>query len=325
LTTAFQKRRANFAFLGIALSLALCSPSAFAQQNVGGSRDLQPIDLTPPRLPVKDNEFSTMQNMRINALYKLPAKMFFNANVENSLRLETNAFQTRHNQRADMVYRVLPNTTLGYSFDQKTRVSANYFYFHDLYADHGSSLSRNVHSISLRGDRDFYLNPTTVLTTSIQNRELFITKNPALNDILPSVALSHRVGDNTVLYGSVLGQIRMRDFLGGRFQEGDQFYSLGSVYSNNKWIASADATLIDNFGKGKLRFGPDSNHIIVLTMEGGRRLSQTIPVVAFVRAQPIFNIGAANAGFAGFNMRLFGGLRFEVSKPSLFPRDLKSK
>jgi hypothetical protein len=324
LTTGFQNRIAIGALLGASLSLSLCSLPSFAQRS-GGGTDLQPIDLTPLRLPERDNEFSTMQNMRINALYKLPAKMFINAYVENSLRLETNAFQTRHNQQADMVYRVLPDITMGYSFTPKTRVAANYFYFHDLYADHGASLSRNIHSVGLRADHDFQISPNTIITTGVMDRNLFISRYPIVNDILPSVSVSRRVSDNAFLYSSVLGQIRMRDFLGGRFQEGDQFYSMGAVYRDNKWIASADATLIDNFGKGNLRLGPDSNHIIVLTMEGGRRLSQTVPLVAFVRAQPIFNIGSSQQGYAGFNMRLFGGLRMEVSKPALFPRDLKSK
>lgn len=266
-----------------------------------------------------------MQGLRTTVLYKLPAKMFVNASVENSLRLETNAFQTRHNQRADMIYRVLPDVTVGYAFNPTTRVAANYFMFHDLYADYGSQLSRTVHSVGLRADKDFRISPRTVFTTSIMNRELFITRQPSLNDILPSVALSHRVGERGAVYGSVLGQIRFRDFLGGRFQEGDQFYSIGSIYRGNKWIGALDATWIDNFGNGNLRFGPNSNHLMVLTAEGGRRLSQTIPIIAFVRAQPIFNIGASNQGFAGFNFRLFGGIRVEVSKPALFPMQLQSK
>jgi hypothetical protein len=311
--------------LGSALAATLCAVPAFAQGRAGGATDLQPIDLTPLRLPTKDQEFSTMQNLRTTVLYKLPAKMFLNASVENSLRLETNAFQTRHNQRADMIYRVLPDATVGYAFTPTTRVAANYFMFHDLYADYGSQLSRTVHSVGLRGDKDWRINPRTVVTTSLMGRELFISRQPDLFDILPSVALSRRVGDRAVMYGSVLGQIRFRDFLGGRFQEGDQFYSLGSVYRGQKWVGSADATWIDNFGNGNLRFGPNSNHLMVLTLEGGRRLSQTIPVIAFVRAQPIFNIGAANQGFAGFNMRLFGGIRVEVSKPALFPMQLQSK
>lgn len=286
--------------------------------------DVQPIDLTPVRLPEKDNEFSTMQTFRTNALYKLPAKVFFNASVENSLRLETNVFQTQHNNQADMVYRVLPDVTLGYAFNKTTRVAANYFMFHDLYADHGSSLSRTVHSVGMRADKDFYINPRTIFTASVMNRNLFISRIPTVNDTLPSVSITRRVGENAAVYGSVLGQIRMRDFLGGRFQEGDQFYSMGAVYRDTKWVASADATLIDNFGVGRLRFGPNSNHLIVLTMEGGRRLSQKIPITAFVRAQPIFNIGQEKrAGFAGFNFRLFGGLRMEVSKPALFPEKLK--
>lgn len=294
-------------------------------QRAGGATDLQPIDLTPVRLPERDNEFSTMQNLRINALYKLPARMYINGVVENSLRLETNAFQTTSHNQADMVYRVLPDMTVGYAFTPRTRVAANYFYFHDLYADHGASLSRNVHSVGMRADHDFQINPRTIITTSVMDRNLFISRYPVVNDILPSVSVTRRVGENAIVYSSVLGQIRFRDFIGGRFQEGDQFYSLGTVYRDNKWIGSADFTLIDNFGNGNLRLGPDSNHIIVLTMEGGRRVSQTIPLVAFIRAQPIFNIGSTQQGFSGFNMRLFGGLRLEVSKPALFPRDLKSK
>lgn len=312
------------ALLGAALCSILCSSPAAAQRS-GGATDLQPIDLTPVRLPVRDNEFSTMQNLRINALYKLPARMYINGVVENSLRLETNAFQTTSHNQADMVYRVLPDITVGYAFTPRTRVAANYFYFHDLYADHGASLSRNVHSVGMRADHDFQINPRTIITTSVMDRNLFISRYPVVNDILPSVSVSRRVGENAIVYSSVLGQIRFRDFIGGRFQEGDQFYSLGTVYRDNKWLGSADFTLIDNFGDGNLRLGPNSNHIIVLTMEGGRRVSQTIPLVAFIRAQPIFNIGSSQQGFSGFNMRLFGGLRLEVSKPALFPRDLKSK
>jgi hypothetical protein len=310
------------------------APVMLAQSVPAG---LQPIDTTPFQLPDRPSAFTTFQMARIHWLRKLPAKMFFNVNVENTLRLETNAFQTRNHQRADMVYRVLPDVNLGYAFTRKSRVSAEYFMYRDTYTEHPQTLDRTVQSVSLRGDHDFCLTPNTTLTTTLMGRELFISRAKDLSDILPMVSIVRRVGTYGAVYASVLGQIRWQEIVGGKFQEGDQFYSIGSIYRRPMWNLSADCTLIDNFGKGSRRGGsisnagftglvpgPNSNHQIVLTLEAGRRLSQSIPLTAFVRAQPIFNIGQdKRQGFAGVNFRLFGGLRLEISKPAIFPVKLR--
>ena len=286
-------------------------------------REPQPFDLTPVKLPERGAAFAPMQNFKTSALYHLPARMYLNATVENTLRLETNVLQTHKRYHSDMIYRVLPNVTMGYAFTKTTRVAANYFMFRDQYMANNHLLSRTIHSVGFRADHDFLLTPRTTLTTSLMARELFITRAEELNDIIPSVTVVHRVGNAGIVYGSVLGQLRWTDVL-GKFQEGDQFYSVGGVYRTPKWTFIADTTLVDNFGNRNLRGGAQSNHVIVTTLEAGRKISSRLPLTAFVRAEPIFNIGNnKRVGFSGVNFRIFGGIRAEISKPAIFPVRLR--
>lgn len=280
--------------------------------------------MTPVRLPERGGSFGSMQNFKTGALYYLPSKMFFNATIENSLRLETNVLQTTKRNHSDMVYRVLPNVTLGYALNRSTRVSSNYFFFRDQYMDNSNLLSRNIHSVGMRIDKDLLVTPKGSITAGFFARELFITNFQALQDLIPSVTAVKRVGSNGAIYGSVLGQLRWRKVF-ANFQEGDMFYSFGGVYRTPKWTFLADTTVIDNFGKPALRGGVANNHVIVMTLEAGRKVSSKLPLTAFVRAEPIFNIGQEKrTGFAGVNFRIFGGLRTEFSKPAIFPVKLGS-
>lgn len=289
-----------------------------------GTSTTQAVDLAPIRLPSRNRAFGNFEDFHTSVLYKMPSRMFLNASVENSLRLETNVFQTLHNNKADMVYRVLPNVTIGYAPTKTTRISANYFFFRDQYTHYNKLLSRNIHSVGFRADKDFQLGQKTTVTTSFGARELFLTNSVPLNDLLPSVSIVRRVRDRQIIYGSVLGQIRFQNVL-KEFQEGDQFYTIGSIYRTPRWTFIADTTYITNFGRRALRGGPN-NSVFVLTMEGGYKVHPRLPLVAFLRAEPIFNIGANQAtGFAGFNFRLFGGLRMEVAKPAIFPVKLRDR
>jgi hypothetical protein len=286
--------------------------------------DIQQFDLTPVKLPERGSAFGNMQNFRTGALYYLPARMFFNATVENSLRLETNVFQTEHNNKPDMIYRVLPNITLGYATSRTSRVATNFFMFRDQYMEHSNQLSRNIYSIGFRGDKDWILSPRTTMTTSFMARELIISRFDELSDLMPSVTVVRRVGQTGAVYASALGQIRWRDVF-ARFQEGDTFYSIGAVRRTPNWTLVFDTTLIDNFGNKNLRGGVETNHTIVMSMEAARKLSQRLPLAAFIRAEPIFNIvQASRQGYAGVNFRLFGGIRAEISKPAIFPVSLRS-
>lgn len=283
----------------------------------------QQMDLTPVRLQERGSAFSPLQNLQTGILYYLPAKMFFDASVENSMRLETNVYQRRKNVRTDGVYRVFPNVTLGYAPTRTTRISANYFMFRDEYFD-TSHLSRNIQSVGIRGDKDWLLTPRTTLTTSLFARELFITHSHNLLDLQPTATLFHRVGRTGGIYASSLLQLRWEDFL-KQYQETDPFYSIGSMYRTPNWTFVWDNTLVDSFGKPKLRGGVASNHQLVMTLEAARKISPRLPLVAFLRAQPIFNMGQEKrTGYAGFDFRLFAGIRAEVAKPAIFPVKLHS-
>lgn len=284
----------------------------------------QPTDLAPVQLPDRTSVQGQMEHFKTSLLYKLPSRMFLAASCENSIRLETNVLQTLSNHRTDLIYRVLPNATVGYALTKTTRISHNYFYFRDQYAHNNRLLSRNIHSIGFRVDQDIPINPRTTATVSFFTRQLLLSRTQPLSDLLPSVSIVRRVGDRTVVYASVLGQIRFRNTL-GRFQEGDQFYSLGGIYRLPRWTFLADHTLINNFGNRQLRGGPD-NSLFVLTYEAAYKVHPALPLQAFIRAEPIFNMGANQAtGFAGFNFRLFGGLRFELAKPPIFPVKIKRR
>ncbi|MBS2007917.1 MAG: hypothetical protein JST01_12805 [Cyanobacteria bacterium SZAS TMP-1] len=297
-----------------------------AQANAASnaSRDIVPIDLTPVRLPDRNTSFNGFDAFRTRTLTRLPGRVFFNFSLENSLRFEVNTFQTNRHYLSDMVYRVLPNITVGYALTPKTRIEANYFFLRDQYDKRNKQLSRNFQSVGGAINHDFHLTEKTTLTTGFMSRVLFINTShqPGIvfNDLLPSFLLTRRV-NNGVIYANVTGQIRFRDIC-AKFQEGDQFYTLGGAWRKNKWLYSADSTLVTNFGNSNLRQGPNNQNII-MTFEAGR---QILPwMTAFARAQPIFNIGANHSpGYAGFNFRIFGGLRADVGKPPIFPIKLKS-
>lgn len=292
-------------------------------QAVAQSTTTQPTDLAPVKLPERTTgPLGNFEEFKTSALYKLPSRMFLSATVENSIRLETNVFQTLKNNRADFIYRILPNVTIGYALTKRTRVAGNYFFFRDQYTINSNALSRNIHSLGGRIDHDIPINPRTSATVSFFARQLLLSRTQPLSDLLPSASIVRRVGERGAIYASILGQIRFRNTL-GKYQEFDQFYSLGGVYRTPKLTLLADHTFITNFGNRQLRGGPD-NALWVLTYEAAYKIHPVIPVAAFVRAEPIFNIGANQAtGFAGFNCRIFGGLRFEVAKPPIFPVKIK--
>ncbi len=282
-----------------------------------------PIELTPVRLPERRSAGEAIDAIKTGFLYKLPARMFFNATVENSLRLETNVYQTAHHQRADMVYRILPNVTLGYNLTRRTSVAANYFFLRDQYTRNAHILSRNIQSAGIRLDHDIPINQRTNARVGLFWRELFVTHFHWFNDMIPTASISRVVGYRGWVYATVMGQLRWIDWY-KTFQEGDQFYSIGGVYRRGGWTFLHDTTLVTNFGKRQLRLGPN-NQQFILTFEAAHPIVRHVPVVAFVRAQPIFNIGANEAlGFAGYNFRIFGGLRAELNKPAIFPIKLRT-
>lgn len=296
---------------------------------VGNTGDTRDFDLTPVSLPRRNPTFNRMEGFQGSFVHALPPKLFFSAFVDNSLRLETNVYQTKNHYRQDMIYRVLPNTVLGWALTRKTRVSANYFFLRDQYTKYANPLDRNFHSVGGQIDHDFYTSNKWQVTGSFFARALFTTpdefSSQFFNDLLPSVSVLRYAGMNTRIYGTVMGQIRFREVL-SRFQEGDQFYSIGAIHNKNRWQFLGDFTLNNNFGNSNLRQG-HNNQVIILTEEVAYRLPKMpLPIEPYIRCQQIFNMGAnSSPGYAGINTRVFGGIRAWVAKPVIYPVKLAEK
>lgn len=297
---------------------------------VGGTGgDTRDFDLSPVSLPRRNPSFNRMEGFQGSLLHTLPPKMFFSVFVDNSLRLETNVFQTKNNARSDMIYRVLPNTVLGYALTRSTRISANYFFLRDQYTKYANPLDRNFHSVGFQIDQDLYNKNRTLVTLGFFGRALFTTPDEFsaqfFNDLIPSLTVTRQVGYSTKLYAAILGQIRFREMM-SHFQEGDQFYSFGAVHNKGRWTFLGDFTLNNNFGNSTLRQG-ENNQVIILTEEIAYRLPKIkLPIEPYVRAQQIFNMGAQNSpGYAGVNTRVFGGIRAWIAKPVIYPVRLAEK
>lgn len=305
----------------ISLRIAQSTP----QDSLG---DTQPIDLTPVSLPRRAPSFDRFDRFQAGALYKLPAKMFFSLVVDNSVRLETNVFQTNSANSSDFVYRVLPNLTLGYALNKRTRIACNYFLLRDQYTEFNRPLSRNFQSVGFRIDHDVPLRGRANLSFGFFGRALFTNldylNDTFFNDLIPSVTLTKPIGRRTIAYASCLGQIRFKRML-NRYQEFDQFYSGGLVHRRGTWTFLLDNTLVSNFGRPIFR-GGGNNQVFILTQEAARRIHHKIPLQVYLRGQEIFNVGAPlSPGFAGYNYRIFAGVRLTVAKPPIFPIKLKSR
>ncbi len=139
--------------------------------------------------------------------------------------------------------------------------------FRDQYASRDTQLSRNIYSVGLRADHDFTINDKTTMTAGLFCRELFFNlqnaSTPPLSDIIPSAVVVRRVGQHGAVYGSVMGQVRFQKMI-DRFQEFDQFYSVGYVLRKSPWLFTTDCTFLTNFGNSNLR-GGNNNQVFVLT------------------------------------------------------------
>lgn len=309
------------------INLAQSVPTDVTNEN-------QQVDLVPTNIPRRTPAFNNFSGAHMNLLYRLPSKLFFSSVIENSLRLETNVFQTSPKESSDMIYRVFPNTTIGYEIAKNTQIYSNYFFLRDQYTDFSPLLNRNFHSIGFGINRNVPLpkNRGTVIL-GLQGRGLFATldKFPGsfFNDYLPSVTYQKGFANGQVIFASVFGQLRFRE-MAARFQEGDIFYTFGHIYRRGGWAFLNNFTLASNFGSQKIRQGPDTQ-IIILEHELSRQVSRRFPwLQTFIRAQEIFNMGAGNVpftpgaldnavypGFSGVNCRVFAGIRTTFFKPVL--------
>ena len=307
-----------------------------------------PTDVLP--LPTIQNRMTFGENFQLRLLQRLPARFYFNSSTEASFRYETNPFQfpkkrdfnrqlpppqiqaqlsPADQQRIrnvlklvnseDIVFRILPNVTAGFTLAPHTRVFANYFMIRD-------SLFKNIrlntviHSIAYGIQQDIPLSSRANLQAEMQFRELYQTHQQAVFDFLPGLTLSYVVTPRTVAFANVLLQMRGRRYFQSPNKELDPFYTIGMLHQRGGWSFSASSTFVQNFRDPFHRPTiPVNNYAMISDFEIARRLFRQLPgLQAFVRAEPIWNMQAHNRpGLSGMDFRLFWGLRLAVAKPAL--------
>lgn len=248
-------------------------------------------------------------------LQKLPQKMWLNATVETSQRLETNVFFTSSHAQPDYVFRVQPNITLGYKILPRTSLYTNWFLIKDVFADHGRLSYPTFQSVSGGVQHDIPIKARTNLQLNYQIRELWQNAGLHQADMIPGATLTHAFSPKLIGFTNLQLQMRSRNIFQGATREIDPFYTLGLLYRWKSWTFVATDTFVSNY-----RFidaiPPQGNLAMIADFEASRPITKKIPsLVAFVRAEPIWNWDSRRTpGLSGFDFRFFSGLRFSVSK-----------
>lgn len=308
-----------------------------------------PTDALPSVVELRQR--TVFENLQTKMLQKLPAKLYATGTIETSFRYETNPFQFPTKRKLlrtsfppppifrqltalqqaqfynvlglvnndDVVFRALPNITVGWALTPSTRVGGNYFCIRDQLS-HNTQLNTIVQSLGGFVQHDFRLSSKANLLVDLQARELLTLHQLPQFDFLPTATLSYVVTPTWVTYASGILQLRGRKPFRAPTREIDPFYTIGSVYQRRGWVFLASGTFFQSFRepfRQNAVINKDS-YSIILDFEISRRVLPSIPgLQAFVRAEPIYNFHSnGTPGLAGMDMRMFFGLRMSaVKKP----------
>ena len=313
------------------------------------SSTIIPTDTLP--LPTVQNRLSFAENLQLRILQKLPSRLYFNSTVEVSGRYETNPFQFPKKEALirqlpppnqfrllnafqqaqiydiiglasndDLVFRVLPNVTVGWTLTPHTRLYGNYFMIRDQLA-RNVRLNTVIHSIGMGLQQDIPITSRGNIQAEIQWRELYQLHQASVFDYLPGLTASYVLTPRTVLFANALLQLRGKRPFQAPTKEIDPFYTWGALYQRNGWSFSASTTFVQNFRHPFRRNAtiPVNNYSFISDFEISRRVIKQLPgLQAFVRAEPIWNFHSGNRpGLSGMDFRFFWGLRMAMAKPAL--------
>ncbi|HEY9793024.1 MAG TPA: hypothetical protein V6D22_21660 [Candidatus Obscuribacterales bacterium] len=325
------------------------SPGAIISGPRTTGATILPTDVLPKSL--LENPLTFAEDLQLRILKKLPSAFYFNASVESSFRLETNPFQDpvkrvllqklvapgefpllsapqqqqilstlRKTDSFDNVFRVLPSITGGFTLTPRTRVFGNFFMIRDSLFKN-ITLNTNVYSYAYGIQHDIPLGERGNLQAEVQFRELNQMHQHSVFDFLPGLTASYILTPRTVAFASSILQIRGRKYFQAPTREIDPFYTWGLMHQRGRWTFSANSTFVQNFRNqfGHQALLPVNNYSMISDFEVARRIMPQLPgLQAFMRAEPIWNMHSHNhPGLAGMDFRLYYGLRFSVTKPSL--------
>lgn len=278
-----------------------------------------PTDATKP--PINEDRALINPGWRLRLRQRLPARLWFTSVTEVSNRLDTNVFLQYKEPQPDYVFRVQPNITVGYNIFDKTSVYANWFLIKDTYTVHPKILNfPTTQSVSMGLRHQLYSGKKFGVQLDCQARELFQNKGLRQADLLPSVSMTYFLTPKSVLFASVLLQMRSGQLFQGPTRELDPFYTVGYVARKGQWTFTFTDTLVTNFREPHFPYSRPrhGNVSMIADFEVARPVMKKYPgLQAYLRAEPVFNWRSAKTpGLSGFDFRLYGGLRLLVSKPS---------
>jgi hypothetical protein len=218
-----------------------------------------------------------------------------------------------------VVFRALPNVPGGRTHTPNTRVYGTFFTIRDSLF-RSIQLNTDIYSYGWGVQHDIPAGRRGNILADLQFRELNQMHQHSVFDFLPGLTGSYVVTPRTVAFVSTLLQIRGRKYFQALTRELDPFYTVGMLHQRGRWSFSMTSTFVQSF---RAQFGhesllPVNNYSIISDFEISRRLTARLPVQAFVRAEPIWNMHSHNhPGLAGTDFRIYYGLRLAVSKPAL--------
>ncbi len=328
--------------------LAYLQP-ALAQDALGGSRPstVLPTDVVP--LPLPSERQALGESLKLRLWQKLPARFYFSATTETSFRIETNVFQfptkrtilrkfapdgvgeldaegqlavaqlVQNASAEDVVYRVTPNVTAGWSLTPNTRLFANYFCLRDkLFKNNVLNTTINQAGLGIEHSRP--IGQKFSYELQFTARELWQLNAVPVFDYLPSLTLTYYPKPGWVAYFNSLLQLRSTEFIELPNRNITPFWTWGVATQKGRWSFSANATMLNTFQKGfsqsRINFNSGS---WILDFEIARQVLEKVPgFQAFARAEPVYNMaGRDTPGLSGMDFRMYFGLRMSAYKPSL--------
>lgn len=280
--------------------------------------NILPTDATRPYTGQERGVFENEKETQFRIYQRLPKRLWFNSVTEVSQRLDTNVLFTSRDAQADYVFRALPNISVGYNVLENTSIYGNYFLIKDVFATHGFLTNPTTQSLSLGFRQNVPVGSKTNLQFDFQARELWQAQNLRQADLLPAVNVTHFLNPSTILFSSMILQLRGKEFFTGGQREIDPFFSAGAVYRKGAWVFSVTDTFVCNFRNRATAIPNQSNLSMIMDIEAARPISKKHPeLMVFWRAEPIWNWDSNYApGLSGFNFRLFSGLRLSLAKPA---------